>query len=348
MKAVVVERGKAVVVHDWPRPQVRDHFVLVKVAAVALNPTDWKHLDYSLVADGCLIGCDFAGTVVEVGKGVEKDLSTGDRVAGVAHGGNSVQPEDGAFAEYIVARGDILIKLPNTLSFEEAATLPLGVATVMQGLYQKGLKLRLPDEPTTKKPFVLIYGGATATGALGIQYARMSGYTVVTTCSPQNFEYVKFLGASDAFNYKDAGVGARIREFTKDGLKLAWDIIADEDSAKVCAAALSSDSTDCRYASFLSQRCPREDVVSVGTNMYTVWGEYFKSGSLEHPANQADLEWAKRFMELTEKILAAGGLKAHKVAIKSGGLHGVLQGLDDMKRNKVSAEKLVYRVGETV
>ncbi len=370
MKAVVVKEGKAVVVHDRPKPQLRDHFVLIEVAAVALNPTDWKHLDYGLVADGCLVGCDFAGTVVEVGRGVNKTLSRGDRVAGVAHGGNSVQPEDGAFAEYVVAKGDLLIKLPDTLSFEEASTLPLGVATVMQGLYQKGLKLKLPDGPSTntENPFVLIYGGATATGALGIQYARLyvrdgfifsqsyilgtyqlrrSGYSVLTTCSPQNFEYVKSLGASEAFNYKDASNGARIREFTKDGLKLAWDIISNEDSAKVCAAALSSDSTGCRYASFLSNRSPREDVESVGTNMYTIWGEHFKSGSLEYPADQADFEWARKFMELTEKILAADHLKPHKVAIKVGGLNGVLQGLDDMKRSRVSAEKLVYRVSET-
>ncbi|KAI1617390.1 putative zinc-binding oxidoreductase ToxD [Exophiala viscosa] len=348
MKAVVVEKGNAIVVHERPKPKVRDHFVLIKVTAVALNPTDWKHLDYRLVADGCLVGCDFAGTVVEVGKGVNKALSTGDRVAGVAHGGNSIQPEDGAFAEYIVAKGDILIKLPGSLSFEEAATLPLGVATVMQGLYQKGLKLRLPNEPNTEKPFVLIYGGATATGALGIQYARLSGYSVVTTCSPQNFEYVKFLGASEAFDYKDANVGASIRKLTKDGLKLSWDIISNEDSAKVCAAALSSDPTGCRYASFLSNRSPRDDVESVGTNMYTVWGEYFKSGSLEYPANQADFDWAKGFMELAEKLLAAGRLKAHRIAIKDGGLNGVLQGLNDMKSNRVSAEKLVYRVAEMV
>lgn len=173
MKAVVAKDGKAIVVHDRPTPQLRDHFVLIEVAAVALNPTDWKHLEYGLVTDGCLVGCDFAGTVVEVGKGVNKKLSRGDRVAGVAHGGNSVQPEDGAFAEYIVAKGDVLIKLPDTLSFETAATLPLGVATVMQGLYQKGLKLSLPDKPNTDKSFVLIYGGATATGALGIQYAKL-------------------------------------------------------------------------------------------------------------------------------------------------------------------------------
>lgn len=173
MKAIVAHGGKAILVEDRPVPLLRDDFVLIQVAVVALNPTDWKHLEYNLVADGCLVGCDFAGCVVEVGKGVTKNLSKGDRVAGVAHGGNGVQPEDGAFAEYIVAKGDILIKLPESLGFDEAATLPLGVGTVMQGLYQKGLKLNSPYEPTKEKPFVLIYGGATATGALGIQCAKL-------------------------------------------------------------------------------------------------------------------------------------------------------------------------------
>lgn len=81
--------------------------------------------------------------------------------------------------------------------------------------------------------------------------------------------------------------------------------------------------------------------------MYTIWGEYFKTGSLEYPANQTDFEWATKFVDLTEKLLAADRLKAHKVAIKEGGLNGVVQGLDDMKNNKISAEKLVYRVAET-
>jgi NADPH:quinone reductase-like Zn-dependent oxidoreductase len=173
MKAIAVHGRKAILVKDRSVPLLRDGFVLIQVAAVALNPTDWKHLEYNLVADGCLVGCDFAGRVVEVGKGVTKNLSKGDRVAGVVHGGNSVQPEDGAFAEYIVAKGDILIKLPESLGFNEAATLPLGVGTVMQGLYQKGLKMNLPDEPIKEEAFVLIYGGATATGALGIQYAKL-------------------------------------------------------------------------------------------------------------------------------------------------------------------------------
>ncbi|KAK5053050.1 hypothetical protein LTR84_002024 [Exophiala bonariae] len=349
MKAIVVREGQPTLVSDRPVPLIRDGDVLVEVETVALNPTDWKHLEYKLVEDGCLVGCDFAGRVVEVGKSVNKPLSRGDRVAGVAHGGNSFigRHEDGAFAEYIVAKGDILIKLPESLNFEEAATLPLGVATVMQGLYQKGLKMSLPVNPSKENPFVLIYGGATATGALGIQFAKLSGYTVLTTCSPRNSKYVQELGADEVFDYNDINAGLKIREFTKNNLLLVWDIISTAASAQICANALSSVSTGCRYSSFLSNRSPREDVESIGTNMYTVWGEYFRVGTLEYPANSADFEWATKFMGLTEELLAKGQLKPHNYVMKQNGLAGVLTGLDDLKSNRISAQKLVYRVSET-
>ncbi|KEF57716.1 uncharacterized protein A1O9_05634 [Exophiala aquamarina CBS 119918] len=346
MKAIAVHGRKATLVEDRSVPALRDGFVLIKVAAVALNPTDWKHLEYNLVDDGCLIGCDFAGQVVEIGEGVRKDLSRGDRVAGVAHGGNCVEPQDGAFAEYIVAKGDLLIKIPGSMGFEEAATLPLGVGTVMQGLYQKGLVMNLPDAPAKEKSFVLIYGGATATGALGIQYAKLSGYTVLTTCSPRSSEYVKALGADEVFDYNDADVGLKIRGYTNDRLLLVWDIISTEASAQICAKALSSGSKSCKYASFLGNCSPRDEVESIGTNLYTIWGEDFRSGCTEWPAVREDFEWGTKFMELTERLLAKGQLKPHKCTVREGGLNGVLQGLEDLKNNKVSAEKLVYQIVE--
>lgn len=173
MNAIVAQGNKAVLVKDRPLPRLRDDCVLVKVATIALNPTDWKHLDRDLIPDGCLIGCDFAGTIEEVGTNVTKKWSKGDRVAGVAHGGNPSQPEDGAFAEHIVAKGDICLRIPSGLPFEKCATLPLGIGTVMQGLYQKGLKLGLPDDPVQTNTLVLVYGGSTATGALGVQFAKL-------------------------------------------------------------------------------------------------------------------------------------------------------------------------------
>lgn len=155
-KAIVVQGIKEVeLVSDRPIPKLRDDYILVKTAAVALNPTDWKHIDY-LGVDGALTGCDYAGTVEDVGKAVTKQWKKGDHVAGFAHGGDVVQHENGAFAEYIVAKGDIQMAIPDSVSFEHAATLGVGVFTVGQGLYQS-LGLPLPTEPAKESFPVLIY-----------------------------------------------------------------------------------------------------------------------------------------------------------------------------------------------
>lgn len=173
MKAVVVEGTTAKLVRDRPHPRLRDDYVLVKTHALALNPTDWKHVAYNRAKDGALVGCDYAGVVEEVGPSVTKAWKKGDRICGVTHGSNYVNGEDGAFAEFIVAKGDIQMRIPDHLSDEEAATVSLGAITVGQGLYQKSLRLSLPTSPEKNKDYVLIYGGGTSTGGLAIQYAKL-------------------------------------------------------------------------------------------------------------------------------------------------------------------------------
>lgn len=156
MKAITINGNKAKV-STRSLPKVRPTYVLCKVDSIALNPTDWKHINGKRAAPDGTSGCDFAGTVVEVGPQVTKSLKPGDRVAGTTHGSNESQPEDGCFAEYCMAKGDLLVKLPGSLSFEKAATFPLGVSTVGQGLFQKALKLNLPTNPTKNGETVLIY-----------------------------------------------------------------------------------------------------------------------------------------------------------------------------------------------
>lgn len=156
MQAIIINGNKASV-SKIAVPKTRPTFVTCKVDSVALNPTDWKHINGKRAAPDGISGCDFAGTVVEVGSEVKKSLKAGDRIAGVCHGGNLSNPEDGAFAEYCVAKGDLLVKIPDSLSFEDASTFPLGVSTVGQGLFQKALKLNLPTNPTKNGETVLIY-----------------------------------------------------------------------------------------------------------------------------------------------------------------------------------------------
>lgn len=116
--------------------------------------------------------------VEEVGSKVNKAWKKGDRIAGFTHGGNEVEPEDGCFGEYCVAKADLQMKIPDSLSSTDAATLGVGVSTVGQGLYQS-LGLPLPTSPSKEQTPVLIYGGSTATGTLAIQYAKLYVYSLL-------------------------------------------------------------------------------------------------------------------------------------------------------------------------
>lgn len=176
MKALVIDGNKARLDKSRQIPKLRDDSLIVRPLAVALNPTDWRHIRYRRAADGCIIGCDYAGIVESVGKAVTKDLKPGDRVFGCGHGANLVNPDDGVFSEYASVIGDLQMRVPTSLSLEAAATIGLGAGTVGQGLFQKSLKLQLPKadgRSENKGTTILIYGGGTATGSLGIQFAKL-------------------------------------------------------------------------------------------------------------------------------------------------------------------------------
>ncbi len=171
-KAIVIQAPKhAAVVTDRPIPKLRPGYLLVKTSAVALNPTDWKHIDF-LAPPGTLSGCDYAGVVEETFSGYDKEWKKGDRICGACHGGDQTQLENGAFAEHIVVKADVQMRIPDSLSDEEAATLGIGYLTVGQGLFQE-LKLPLPTQPAKNPETILIYGGSSATGTLGIQLAKL-------------------------------------------------------------------------------------------------------------------------------------------------------------------------------
>jgi NADPH:quinone reductase-like Zn-dependent oxidoreductase len=289
MKAIKnVGVGKAEI-QEVSVPKMRDDYVLVKVNAVALNPTDWyvvfvpldsashyskltlpphrKHIHYEPLAaqgKGCTVGCDYAGTVVQVGPKVTKDFKVGDRIAGFTHGVNSVEKEDGCFAEYAVAKGDVQCKLPDNISDEEASTLGVGVTTVGQALYQS-LGLPLPGGEKANEP-LLIYGGSTATGSLAIQFAVLSGCKVITTCSPRNFPFVKALGAAEAFDYNDPDVAKKIREYTDDKLTKVFDCISEGASPKISSEAISSKGGKVTY--LLATKHDRTDVENKVSLLY--------------------------------------------------------------------------------
>ncbi|RDW65095.1 hypothetical protein BP6252_10746 [Coleophoma cylindrospora] len=338
-KAIVLQGlKKAALVTDRPIPKLRPGYILVDVKAVALNPTDWKHREF-LNTPGCLSGCDYAGLVAEVGTGYTKKWQRGDRICGVTHGANSLQQEDGAFAEKVVVKADVQMRIPNQMSFEDACTLGVAMVTVAQGLYQ-GLHLNLPTEPTTSGEPVLIYGGSSAMGTIGIQFAKLSGYTPITACSPKNFDLVKSMGAVEVFDYRAPDCAEQIKKYTSNNLKLLWDSISSDASVKICSNILAPGGI---YGALDPVKLPRDDVKLSHTLAYLGLGEPVEKRGTKWEDNAKDFEFFKGWVPMAESLLAEGKIKIHPTRVGKG-LEGVLDGMDFMKEGKVSGAKLVYTI----
>ncbi|WP_066520240.1 zinc-binding alcohol dehydrogenase family protein [Curtobacterium ammoniigenes] len=195
-----------------PRTPPRNGEVLVRVRAVALNPVDAipgiaHYVVTPWLRYPTVLGTDIAGDVVDVGPGVE-GIAPGDRVLGFAAGleRSANRPAEGAFQRFAILRARVVTVLPPTVSWTEAATLPLGIATAAAALFepdQLALELPTSDRQPERDASVLIWGGSTSVGCNAIQLATNAGYDVVTTASPKNAELVRSLGARVSVDYRD-------------------------------------------------------------------------------------------------------------------------------------------------
>lgn len=175
--------------------------VRVKVAAIGVNPVDWKmreggplKLATRLIGPPLpfVPGVDFAGTVDQVGARVTT-LKLGDRVVG---GVDFSRGQRGSYAEQVTARPDQLAVLPPAISFEVAGSLPVAGVTPWMSLMEIGrLGTRGPDRK------VLVLGAAGGVGQFAVQIAKMANAHVVAVCSAKNEERVRGLGADEVIDY---------------------------------------------------------------------------------------------------------------------------------------------------
>jgi NADPH:quinone reductase-like Zn-dependent oxidoreductase len=180
---------------DKPAPDA-DH-VLVKVRAASVNAADWHVLRgkplFSRATLGLLrprrqvLGVDIAGQVEAVGSGVTR-FQPGDEVYA-----NLLDHGYGGFAEYVSAPVDVMSLKPPSLSFEEAAAVPMAAATALQGLRRHG-----ELQPGQR---VLINGASGGVGTFAVQLAKAYGAEVTAVTSTRNLELVRSLGADHVLDY---------------------------------------------------------------------------------------------------------------------------------------------------
>lgn len=143
-----------------------------------------------------------SGVVEVVGSGVTY-LKKGDRVAGYAMSIATGDINEGAYQEYSILQVNAAVKIPDSITYEEGATLPMAVATAGVAMYSRQ---GITRTPTSHQGIYLVWGAAASVGTSAVQIARKLGFTVFATASPHHHDYIKQLGASQVFDYKDPNV----------------------------------------------------------------------------------------------------------------------------------------------
>ncbi|KAH9919389.1 chaperonin 10-like protein [Fomitopsis serialis] len=324
-----------------PVPKPGPGEVLIKVQSTALNPVDWKIQAFGLFLEKfpAILGGDAAGVVEEVGEGVT-NLKKGDRV--FTNGLYGVY-EHATFQQYTLGYADVTGKIPDNLSFDQASTIPLGLATAATGLFHEGAPtssagLFPPWEDGGRAKYagepILVIGGASSVGQYVIQLTKLAGFgPIITTASLRNAEHLKSLGATHVLdrNLPDAALIAEVRKITSAPIKVVFDAVAESQTQNVGYAILASGGTlVIVLPSAVENKTDDKRIAQT-------------HGNTNVPKNR---ELGASLYSKVTVLLEEGVIKPNPVEVLPNGLHGIIAGLEKLKQG-VSNVKLVGRPQET-
>lgn len=343
-------------VGEIPTPDIGDHQILVKTVAVAANPTDWKHIAVPIGGEkGHVTGTDVAGIAEKVGANVTR-VKVGDYVGAILRGNSNFK--NGAFAEYVAVDENATLVFPKdkissevltknqapgpVTSFEAIASVPLGLATVGVS-YATNFQLQPGAKGT-----LLIWGGATATGVLAIQVAKIIyGVKVITTASKKHHEFLRSIGADATFDYHDADVIDQIKTYAQGSIAYALDTVSSVDTLQqTYDATEGSDSVIIDNLlsvpeDSITQKPGRKAKFTL-TWVYLIAGGAYLFGKW-HPAPPGFLDAFNHFW--TELLIPVQDqINTTKLTPLAPGFESVNTALDLLQRDQVSGEKLVFRL----
>lgn len=319
---------------DFPTPGLGE--LVLRVEAAAQNPIDAVQADigFFVASFPTILGVDAAGVVEAVGPDVAT-FKAGDRIATMTplvH-----DPAYGVYQQYCLAKAAGSIILPESYSFDEAATLPVAFLTAGIGLHTL-LGVPIPLSEGKLSPVVaqgggdwlLVWGGSSSCGALAVQLGKAAGFQVVATASKGNWDYVKSLGADALLDYHDADIVDKIQSTAS--LSLAFNAVGSPAATEACAAALTDGGK-------VATTLPYDGPVPEGVEVLAVASE-----AIFEEKHTEELEGLRK---LWQALVDAGKLKPTPVQVMPNGLNSIDEGFDLQRQGKISARKLVYHPQET-
>lgn len=299
-------------------------------------------------------GDDIAGIVHTTGKNVT-NFKPGDRVAAF----HEMLTPHGAFAEYAVAPENTTFHIPPSVSFEEAATIPLAGMTAALGMYQR-LKLPLPWLPAQERLPLVVYGAASAVGAFAVKLAVLSNIHPIICVAGRGVPYVETLidrARGDTivdYRQDNADVVKGLQKaLGSDSGKLvhAFDAVSDKGSYQNLMKVMDLEKG---RISLVLARKRYEGVPPGFAKFFTQVGKVHSDRYPGMPGGEKKLEgllgdqaFGAIMYKFFERGLIEGFFKGHPFEVVPGGLGGVETGLKNLKAGKASAFKYVFKIGET-
>lgn len=339
-KALVLQtRSGRLAVTTFPIPKPGPGEVLLKVHSASLNPVDVAIKKTGIFVNyyPAILGSDLAGEVVARGAGVTT-VVPGDKIFLEGSFSNSYA----GFQQYALADINTLAKIPPTMTYDQAATMPLVCTTAFLALYNDvphGLGLDSPLRSPglyTGNAF-LVVGGSSSVGQYAIQFAKASGFgPIITTASPRHEQHLLSIGATHVLD----------RNQSLDSLKeRVQGILGTEKQLSYVIDAISR--TDTQHIAMT--------LVAPGGRLVTVREPVFKDGYKEKSISTVmalkglpqNVGLMRELWANMTKLLEDAIIQPLRYEVISGGLDGVPVGMKRMEEQKVSGVKLVVHPQET-
>jgi len=227
--------------------------------------------------------------------------------------------------------------LPDNIPFEKGASIPLGIFTVVEGVYRSGTQFPRPSpsdkHATSPKESVVVLGGSSSVGAYAVQLLSKH-YKVISTASKHNHDLVIKYGASKVFDRNEPDLAEKIKTEAGGNIGLVYDAISLASTLKL-AGQLASEG-----GQVLITLDPNDELKKIGEEKKLVIYHVF-AGKLLTDERADTNAWLKGYLT---KALQAGTVVPNDIEIIGTDLSAVRQGLQKMANDQVSGAKLVVKL----
>lgn len=320
---------------DFPIPELKDHDVLVNNKAIGLNPIDWKGKKYGfgIYHFPWINGRESSGTVVQTGRSVdEADFKVGDKV--IVSSTSYRDNRTSTFQQYTAIDSRLVWKLPDSFSFEDGATIGVGLVTAGV-IFYNSFGFELTQDIVPQEGTLLLWGGATVVGIYVTQLAKLHGLNVISIASLDHEAYLRENGADvviDRYLPREE-ILRQAEQYSPFGIQYGVDCVSKETAASVLDI-LDHLSGNLEYQPIFSGivGTPKQTPESVDVREVVI------------KRFHEDIAFGKDFVDTTTHFFHDERIKPVRHRRYEGGLHIIDDALRDLELLGAKGEKYVVTI----